>query len=70
MAHPFACFIAKDGEQARDLALEYVTTENGIDTYMDYELVKFNSSGAGFSKSNDVVMNSCVLGIIQRDAVG
>ena len=25
--------IAKDGEQARDLALEYVTTENGIDTY-------------------------------------
>ena len=25
--------IAKDGEQARDLALEYLTTEKGIDTY-------------------------------------
>lgn len=46
------------GSKADAKAFAAFCAENGIDTYMDYELVKFNSSGAGFSKSNDVVMNS------------
>lgn len=46
------------GSKADAKAFAAFCAENGIDTYMDYELVKFKSSGSGFSKSNDVVMNS------------
>lgn len=31
--------------------------QNGVDLYFDYDLVKFNNSGSGFSYSRDVVMN-------------
>lgn len=35
--------------------------KNGIDLYYDYDLVRFNSSGAGFSHYSDSVMNSGVI---------
>lgn len=44
---------------ASDLkSLSSLCSESNIDLYMDYELVKFNSSGAGFSFSSDVVINT------------
>lgn len=39
-------------------SLSAMCDDKKIDLYMDYDLVKFNSSGSGFSNFNDVVMNS------------
>ncbi len=38
--------------------LSALCNDKKIDLYMDYDLVKFNGSGSGFSYFNDVVMNS------------
>ncbi|MBQ8267733.1 MAG: hypothetical protein IJZ21_05040, partial [Clostridia bacterium] len=35
--------------------------EKGIDLYFDYDLVRFNSSGSGFSHYSDSVMNSGII---------
>lgn len=35
--------------------------EKGIDLYYDYDLVRFNSSGSGFSHYSDSVMNSGII---------
>lgn len=41
--------------------------DNGIASYLDYDLVNFNKSGGGFSKSNDAVINVGELAAVQYD---
>ncbi|MDO4608326.1 MAG: DUF5696 domain-containing protein [Clostridia bacterium] len=44
---------------AKDIKnLSALCKDNKVDLYMDYDLVKFNGTGAGFSYFSDVVMNS------------
>lgn len=42
-------------------SLASLCDENKIDLYFDYDLVRFNSSGAGFSHYSDSVMNSGII---------
>lgn len=53
------------GSKADAKAFVDFCAEKGIDTYMDYELVKFSSNGSGFSTSSDAVMNSGYITAIQ-----
>lgn len=41
--------------------LSSLCAEKGIDLYFDYDLVRFNSSGSGFSHYSDSVMNSGII---------
>ena len=41
--------------------LSSLCDETGTDLYLDYDLVRFNSSGSGFSHYGDAVMNSGIL---------
>lgn len=45
-------------------SLATLCNTNKVDLYMDYDLVRFNSSGSGFSYFSDAVMNS---GVIKAD---
>ena len=54
----------KIGSSSQLKKLASACTDNKIDLYMDYDLVRFSSSGSGFSYSSDVVMNS---GYIKAD---
>ena len=51
----------KFGSATNLKSLSSLCSEKGIDLYFDYDLVKFNSSGSGFSHGSDAVMNSGVL---------
>ncbi len=42
-------------------SLASLCSKNKIDLYFDYDLVRFNASGAGFSHSSDAVMNSGII---------
>lgn len=42
-------------------SLASLCSKNKIDLYFDYDLVRFSSSGAGFSHSSDAVMNSGII---------
>ncbi len=48
----------KLGSASELKSLSSLCSDSDIDLYMDYDLVKFNSSGSGFSFSSDVVMHS------------
>lgn len=45
------------GSSSQLKKLSSLCAESNIDLYMDYELVRFSSSGSGFSFSSDVIMN-------------
>ncbi len=52
------------GSNSQLKSLSDACADKKVDLYFDYELVKFSSSGSGFSFSNDVAMNS---GYIKSD---
>lgn len=49
------------GSDSKLKNLSSLCGEKGIDLYFDYDLVRFNSSGSGFSHYGDAVMNSGII---------
>ena len=49
------------GSVAKLKNLSSLCDEGGVDLYFDYDLVRFNSSGSGFSHYGDAVMNSGII---------
>lgn len=49
------------GSVAKLKNLASLCDESGVDLYFDYDLVRFNSSGSGFSRYSDSVMNSGII---------
>lgn len=51
----------KIGSASNFKELSSLCDENKVDLYFDYDLVRFNSSGNGFSRVSDAAMNSGIL---------
>lgn len=49
------------GSDSKLKTLSSLCADKGVDLYYDYDLVRFNSSGNGFSKGSDSVMNSGII---------